>query len=390
MASFKKLLLDDDMYQTGDNIYLDVVVRNLDSTTWKIPAVFNQRRNEAFLDNPYDYYLSVVRWSLPAFSFPIALMYIQPNQPDPNLSVYSVTLSFDGDTQKQNIIFESRTNLPTPVDAIPVQRKSEYYFIYQYQHMVDMVNTALATAFSNLATKPAGSEAPYFIYNPVTKLFSLIAQAAHYDAKMVGSIQVYLNSNLFELFNGLVNIAEFLSNGRDFKILISNYRNNYYNDPAKISTIPPEYYETVEQFVSIPAWNAVKKITFETSLIPIQNEYTPASGNSFKKIMTDFEPLNSSSEDVRTSLQYFPQGQYRLIDLTGTTPLYNIDLKVTWLDVFGRGYTVQINHFQELSVKLLFTRKTVYKNYTDKILHLQKKITEKFKKNKRKDHLKYQ
>ena len=356
MSRYNKFQVDDEKDLSSDNVYVDIIVRNI-SDERRINAEYSETRVEAIVDNPSDYYLSLVRWSLPAYNLPLNIMPIQSGSSTD--SEYSVTLEFNGDIQPINIQYISR-NAVTPT----TDQSSIYFWMFTYQHMVDLINTALDSAFSALAAPPIGSTAPYLIFNPESNLFSLIAQTTFYDLTLATPIKIWFNSKLYELFNGLPSNFpnEILQlDGRDAQILVNDYHNNLYNEPISAPVFPPLFYEIKQNFKSISTWTAVKQIIFETQLIPINSEYTSVSNNSFKKILTDFEPIKSSDQDVRTLLQYFPQGQYRLVDLVGTNPQYNIDLIASWLDIYGNVHKVSIPYLHQMTAKLLFVKRNLYK-----------------------------
>ena len=79
---------------TGDNVYYDVVITNLETIDQNPPTLyFNETRNTPFVYDPESYYLSIIRFTLDTPTLPIFIPVIQPNQPDRDLTIYSVTLS---------------------------------------------------------------------------------------------------------------------------------------------------------------------------------------------------------------------------------------------------------------------------------------------------------
>ncbi len=361
---------------TSDNIYIDIKVANTGESRG-LPMRFKQRKTEPFLDNPSNYYLSLVRWNVPAFSMPLHIMPIQNNQSDSNLSQYSITLETSTDIEQTFLFYTSRNAEPTPLNAIPTQKFTEYYWIFTYQHMVDMINQAILVAFDNVSGKPAGAIAPFLIYDEEAKIFSIIAQLSQYGVTINptpippaspttqptydADIKIWMNYKLFELFNGFPSnfpTEPIAPDGRDVQILVQDYKNNTWSGSAGGGD---QVVQIKQNFKSISTWSPVKQILFETSLIPINKEYTSLSTNSFKKILTDFEPIQNSNDDIRTTYQYFPSGVYRLVDLIGTHKQYNIDLFVTWIDVFGNEYCPEVSAFQQFTAKLLFVKRNLYK-----------------------------
>lgn len=358
---------------TSDNIYIDIRVGN-SSGNRTIVAKYEQTRVDQLVANPSNYYLSMVRWKVPGFNLPILIFPIEPNQSDANRSDYTVTFETSTNIFQYHLYYVSY-NAPSfiPLNAIPTQQPSDYYFIYDYQQFINILNHGLTMAHDNVTGKPVGSVPPYILYDPVNKLFSYVAQQSQYGVDITpipappgnptdppsfdADIKVYFNYKLFSLFNGLP--ARIIPEGsvdatfgRDVQILTFDTLNNTYNI---------DYFIMEQTLSSIAYWSPVKQIVFITEIIPVNSENTATSNDSFRKILTDFEPIAASSQDVRTTFQYFPQGQYRLIDMTGTKPQYNIDLTVKWLDINGNEYFVLIPPFQQFSAKLIFIKRNLFK-----------------------------
>lgn len=357
---------------TDDDVYIDILIKN-DTGARSIIAKYEQTRSQQIVANPSNYYLSLVRWKVPGFELPLLIFPIEPDQPDILQSVYSVTLETSTDIYQYPLHYVSYNIPPNPPTVANPDPTSSFYFVYNYQQLLDILNHALQVAHDNVTGKPVGSEPPYVIYDPTVKLFSLIAQQSQYSVDISptpvppalpttpptfdAGIKVYFDFQLYALFNGMPSrtVAEGSAEstfGRDVQILIADYQNNTYN---------VDYFQIQQTLPSIEYWSPVKQILFITELIPINSEYTAVSSSSFRKILTDFEPITSYSTDVPATYQYFPQGQYRLIDLIGTKPLYSIDLQVKWLDVNGNEHFVLIPPFQQLTAKLLFVKRNLYK-----------------------------
>lgn len=380
---FNKFKVDDKNDLSSDNIYIDAEIRNVGDQRY-VAAIYDQQRIESFVDNPSDYYLSVVRFSIPAFGFPLHIMPIQTGL-GVNDSQYSITLDINNGANlvREFLIYEPRTADAQPTTSNPVQF-TPYYWIFEYQHMIDMINDALSRAFASLVGTPAGSVAPFMIFNPETKLFSIVADGTFYQItdtlpspfiypigynpilRYTSPVRIWFNYKLYELFNGIASFfaeATPQADGRDVQILVNNQNNNnVYINPNSAVPVPTTALEMKQQLISVATWNPVKQIIFTSGLLPINSEFTATSDNSFQKILTDFEPLNSSGQDVRTILQFFPQGPYRLIDCIGTNPLYRLDFNIKWKDAYGNLYDVVIPFLHLISVKFLFVKRSLYKN----------------------------
>ena len=346
----------------SDNIYINIDFNN--NTPDSIQsAVFNIERNDIVIEHPNEYYLSCVRFSVPAISTPVLIFPIQSNQNNINLSTFSVTLQNNNDISREFVIYQPRNgpNVRIPSSPVTEQEIIPYYFLYNYQHLIDMINIAFINALDNLPNKPANSEPPQLVYDPQSKLFSLIVQRQFYSLNVnnADTILIYMNSNLFTLLIGLSNEVVNLSEGRDFQILPFEYLNNSFQDPLAAPVYPSTYIEIKQQFSSVQQWYAVKNIILSSNLLPARKEYVGDNTTRTSAIL-DFEPPRDSNSDIRSVLQYFVAGQYRLVDLLGNNSIENFDINFQWQDVYGNVYPIEVPYLQSITLKLAFFRKELF------------------------------
>lgn len=355
-----------------DYIYYNITIRHNPNLGPGIQqAVYYSNQSDNIVPKCNDYYCSIVRFSVPGYNIPLMIFPIQNNQANPNLSTYSVTMEFGGIFYQVYLIFDPRDfTIPAPTTAIPLQKISEYYYIFEYQHMIDMMNTALATAYGMIPGPPAGSAIPYFIFDPVTQLISFICTKAGYDLNQPNPISVYLNSPLYQLVQGIavLDFGSSAANGASFQIYVTDTGNNSYTPPNQAVVYPQLYYQIQQQFFALDNWNVFQNLVFTTSSIPIVKEYVQSSNvnNSAQTpIITDFNPyLSDRSGSFRSILSYFPQGPYRLIDMISGDPLKKVDIQVFWQDKSNNLYPVYISTGQEVNIKILFVNKNAYNKRT--------------------------
>lgn len=410
-----------------DNIYFNIEISNplTSNPAYNIPpfqnsqntiiAEYMENTTQPILSNPSEYYLTIARFSVPGLSIPIIDMDIIPNQPNQNLTPYVLTLSFGGIDFPVNILYFSAdltTSLPGP--PIPIKQQSDYYYVYEYNIMIQMMNIALRTSFNALkAAFPAAppTEPPFFEFNEETQLISLVAQNSYSEVIAGGpTIEVWANDIFYFRFvnSMMINyIGSNQVNGKDVRFLfppttlqtfvsVTNplgtqllepkyndlYAINASNPVGAFARLPRDYTLSInnpalaglngaylfntQEFVTLQYWNSFKNIIFTTASIPIQAEYIPANNTTggqgsgsvaYKPILTDFEPLLPRAGDARTLLQYYPQGPYRLIDLLGTQPLQKLDIKIFWQDIYDNLHPLVIGPNELASVKLLFIKK---------------------------------
>lgn len=344
---------------TEDTIYFNAVVNNPNATVpsnWKY-ATFDQTRTDNIVDKASDYYLAVARFELPGHYIPLHIFPIQFGQSDPNLSVYSVTLEYNGVASQQYLNFVTSDESATvPTTADPEQIVGPYYFVYTYQHLLKLLNTAFSDALSNLAGAPGGAAPPVMSYDASTKLFTLEAMVEYYDIDEAAiPIYIYMNTKLYILFQGFFvntlnsDVTGGAPDGKDVQFQIENFSTATYDDL---------FYYITQNYISISNWNPFKRIVFISSGMPIQSEYIPTSDDASEKVLVDFRPDESSQEDIRSVYQYTPQF-YRLIGLTSNLPLRRVAFRIYWEDKDNNFYLLKIPFLQQMSVKFALIRKNL-------------------------------
>lgn len=369
-----------------DRIYYNVVMpynpinsQNNDSPI--SPAIFNVEFNQAILDNPSEYYLAVQRFTIPTQTIPIMIAQIQNwplNVTGPNKMIQSFTLTYGANTSGQVYLDFLTTNPNYPVPAAPSASKPSvdevpYYYVYNYEQMILMMNNALQTAFNNLPVKPVGSFAPFFIYDTNTELISLVAQIAYYDLANVTPIKIYCNiDTLIYVDNLPLNfLGRNTTNGMDVQLLVRDQKNNYYN-PQYLTPpipIPPAYYIMTQCCHSLTNWNAFRSLQLVSSTLPIRKEYVPRqfyenpSIINTSGILKDFEPILDLGPEARTTVQYQLNSPYQLINMFGSVPLTKLDISIFWTDQQGHQQLLDIAPGQTVSIKLVFIKKSSYEGY---------------------------
>jgi hypothetical protein len=203
------------------NVYYNIEIKPKfgNGQTQVVEAIFSDFRNDVIISNPKNYFLSVIRATVPGNAIPI---FIYPNNGiDGSRTVdnnfFSITLS-DLTTNTDYQVFinyvSSYSYFPSTVE--------QYYYIFSFTSFIDMINTAFETAFNtlknaNISISPTIK--PYMYYDPMTSLFSLIVQKNY-----INNIDIHLNSNLYKFFESFdVDYFSFSSpNGKDVKLRIYN------------------------------------------------------------------------------------------------------------------------------------------------------------------------
>lgn len=354
-----------------DNIYYNVELSNNTSSGAPLDVVFNSEQNEIVVQHPDEFYLTVARFSISGLSIPNAYFEAIPNQSNPNLGIYTVTLTYVPDNANftQNVTFVPQNNHPTPIP--PFNKINPYYFVYSYQNLLNLFNSALQQAFNGLKAAYPGlilNEAPYFVYRDGT--FILVMEASYLDEP----VKLYLNAPSFAIFPSLSGKTNGynLTNEALFFEFTPYFADNFYQIDPSNPVSPPVYIKFPLESKPFSTLSALKKIII-TSNMPVNGELKPSlisldttqAGNvSFQNILTDFVPNSGEPGLEREQLVYNPT-IYRLIDLKSTAPLNLINLRVFWVDRNDNLYPLRLIFGQSASIKLLFVKKEVYEGIND-------------------------
>jgi hypothetical protein len=431
------------MYREGLHTYFNVTIpHNDDNNPYSLPtqAKYFDERTQDIIDRPQDYYISLIRFDVPISEIPIftagAIPFdttsgLFPAGANNNVNKLgdSITLSYGGVDTQVFLEWLPEINTPaptnTPSQANPQQNanliNNPYYYVKSYQHYLDLINMALAaayygTAFAGSPPKVASAKAPYMIYDSATQLMSLIADKS-FDPITAGAptIQIYMNTLLYELFNDSFNVYQngyTAANGKNIQILVENTGNNLIQSSVTTPSIPapPAWSATInyqlgdivssggntyisiatnnlnhlppsaqwtayvvptpttisgstllemkQEYQTLDLWNSFQTIVFTTASIPIVNEFVRndnGSGDAVTiPILTDFSNADTTS---RKKLSYFPQGPYRMTSLKGITPLRKTDIQVYWTNEYQQLFPLMIPSHENVTMKFMFRRK---------------------------------
>ena len=338
---------------SSDNLYFDISISS-NNQTRVTRTSYSAVRTRNIVDKASDYFISVIRFTIPAFYVPVLVVPIADiatGETD-----YSVSVGYDGEYVEKKLFYTNQGNF------IPDARVSNYMF--SYSQMVDMINTALEEAFNDLTAPPAGSVAPFITFNSTTQLFTLYGQNDSYNESLDPRVEVFMNDQLYSLFGSfyverLSSGTSFNANGRDVRIKFVDLKNNVVDgiDPLD----PNVYVAMMQDFSTLYNWNPYKRIVIVSNNLPIQSESVLGDGDGFLNVLTDFEPSNDVT-DTRSVYQYEPSAQYRLIDMVSDAPLRNIDLAIYWQDIDSNLIPLYIPFDSQVTLKLAFIRKSMFDN----------------------------
>jgi hypothetical protein len=407
-------------------IYYDLDVVNtynpsLNSTTTQQlnRLTFTEVRSSPILDNPSDYFLSIVRFSLDTpNSMPVCLPQIDLNQtlatPDfPNETIYYVSLKYDDGVnpaviQKKKVIFIPQSFTQTGLAGTPipptypltlVKTTSPYYWLNSFQFFISMINKALSDCYdllyiainqapyTPLPVDITATSKPYMLWDNATNKATLVfPQVTPFswtqNALSTGSAKLFLyfDNQLFTLFSSFENIlnATYLDpavvgiTGDEAHYLIQNY--NKYNanfvkagtgtgEPLLDSLYMQQPYSTGAML------SPIQSLVFNTSLLPIlpqligiprilrDNNSSTGQNDNLSNEITDLVVNVSRGDEYFPNVLYLPTAEYRLIDLNGNAPISAVQISVLWKDIYGIYHDFYLQNNCNCSLKIMFRRK---------------------------------
>jgi hypothetical protein len=371
--------------------YLDVNLATLETGVQPITKFVN--RNSPIVDNPSDYYVSVARFICSTQRIPLwqpQLNTTSPNNDGIN-TIYSVTLSYSTSISTQvymQVINEDNT-VPAPVQPVTVEPTTTWGNVYSYFTICDMINTAIATAYSDLVTKVADggvslyADPPYMIWNPVTQLFSMTGYPlSQYDQSTGGDVvNIYFNNNFRQFLLGwdyqIQNNSPNSTTGQDVLLVMQNLNNNISPAPSPPTAIDPTTTTLImsQAIVSSFCFVALSRIQVLASL-PIAFPYlsdAPLSvlatglNNNTENILLDFI-VNYSDGGAGAYQQ--PILYYASSDLftapqkmAGNHSFNSFYVSVRWVNL--QGYSVPLETFglRNASIKFAFIHKSIIERF---------------------------
>ena len=340
MRSTKKSSLD------NEYIYYDMLINSQGESRI---ANYSVELTSDLLSRSSDYKMAVHSISMQCSDIP--LLIFVPNS-------YSVTLNYNNSTSNQTFVqYESTSDLATT--------DSRYYYIYTFSIFLDMINTALQTAFTNLSSKPPTIDTvipspPYFTFDPSTGIIALNAQKAYYDTKLLSTpIQIFMNDNLLTYFEGIAikyyNTPTVVGQNGQF-LVYDKYNNS--------SAIDNTYYSMYADYDPKVLWNSFKTLLFSSSSMSVNSEYYPNQQNDQSgsvrlngiKIISKYDYNYVGNYISRPlSLEYQPNF-YKWISLLDTADFNVVDIKVQWVDEYNNVHDIVLYGTETIAITLAFKR----------------------------------
>lgn len=357
-----------------DTIYFNVVLNN--NTNVSQQANFTILLPVTnFLKPGAVYDVAIDRFSLDGSSLPIFIF--PPVGPD---SFY-VTLTYS------TYVGQSIVSFNSVIDTGP----NTLYAggVYSYQEFALQINQAFITAFTilNGPTQANGAlnatAAPFLVFNTSSQTYTLWADSAYYDETLSTPISVFMNNNLYFMFNNFLveSVSEYNVNYQDFRISILNLNGTNTQNVGGVETFTAvglvttksivggvNYYLMSQEYSNLGTMQAVQKLSISSKNLGITPELTTGVNTTASLVNTNFSssqiPINNVISDMignfgdngsqwRSLLTYNPT--YRRYHNRTPTSISNIiDLTCTWQDSTNTDYPFYIEKNKNMSAKFVF------------------------------------
>lgn len=338
-------------------------------TAFKAVATINN--SQPIIADPSQYYCSIIRLLFPGYAIPLVGFDVVQPVTDINKGIYSFTLTYGATSSAQTFyIYVPSVKIFTPPVAPSATQDftTGYYNIYDYDHIIKIMNTALETAFNEIKTLVgvpiAAAQVPFFVFNHDTSKIDLYADKAFFDESLATPIKIYFNSPSYIYMKGFYYISESVNQpqGRDNYFVINS--DHTLNDKTIGATT---YVMMSQQYISLQYMSPLKSILVATTMNIRPESYNIAVPDSIQNvgysgIMTDYCPDVSVPQPGISSYKfiYNATSLYRVFEFYQRSPVYNIQAALFWSDNNGQTYPLYIPRGQLVDIKFMFIKKSIF------------------------------
>ena len=288
------------------------------------------------------------------------------NQTDINKSIYSITITHNNVDYQEYIMFEAEidTNINKEVIPLPPSQNSGlqdfstgYYYIYSYYSWCKMMNDTFNKIIARINFDNPGlfPNAPQMVYDK--EVFTFIYPKEIYSTNS----QIYFNQSLALDIGGFpFKLIKFNNVNNKHNLLLIPPINDpmafsYLNPNSNVPEPTPSYYRLSQEYDVRFRFNGVSQLVLTSDYLAIRKEYYPDTSNPNNTfISAGYQQFNTPSLPIIASFSLIDEGGsswvqtqdyqpafYKWIDLLGSQPLKEIDIKV-YLQL-KRGSLIQAN-----------------------------------------------
>jgi hypothetical protein len=339
-------------------------------------ARLDQNLDRSIVNNAANYLLAVDSATVTLQNIPLFIMPMELNQAAAAGQISTIQVGVCQNMSSSDIANSNVTSvvkyltsviwIPRELGLKPVAQPATgtpaitpYYYCYSYEHLVDMINTAMNTSWT-MAGSP-GASPPVFSYDATTNLFAWTSPTAFLtDGGSATGWSVCWNlayDNIWNNFDAIDNGGSRLdlySNG----VFILETVDSRLTNTVSSNLVLTQDYPTTDNF------NSAQRLVITTQSIPTAFEYFPpvygqGSITNTHRILVDI-PLDFDNQVTfqRSTFSYDPN-QYRWCDLQSTEPLRRISVNIQWVDKLNKFYDIPIKEADVCTVRLVLRHKSL-------------------------------
>lgn len=340
-----------------DNIYFDILLTNTSNNL--IEASYDVTKKGPILKQPRDYYLALSKFTCDLSALPIFRF---------RDGEYVITSKWDVFTENTIVPFISTT------PSNPSNRD-----IYNYQHFLNIINSAIRTSLSNLWTTSGGTlpvpnptvatnPVPFIAFDGENSPLRFVFPEEYNNDIVANTVELFFNYSLFEFFETFQ--SEFngdFSSNEAFKIIVRSDGENYANYPTDGIVIAFDGYTMVQDSSSFYLWYDIKDILISSQSLPVLKENygfpnSLSNDNTKLSILTDVSITSLGGVGTLGTLEYLPQPQYRLLTLTSSQVLSQVDIRFNYRTKRNEIRPLLLAPNKSITCKLLFVKRDLFKN----------------------------
>lgn len=407
------LYLDDTVEPS--EIYYNIIVKNnitgydnLGNPTpinSSVPLTFDETRAKPYLNNPKDYYMSVLSFEMDTQAVPVFISEPVVGATDISSTIYWITIT----DANNNVVTNGHQNVrwspedlsaPKPPSPVPTNfNEYPYYFGYNYSYFIELVNKALATP-AHTSTAPFLTMEGNFVTLSAPARANLnqdfMTDASGNCVDFNGNPnplghKIFFNSELYYLFSSLPAIERneplkgslggTVKNANFQLLMVINPSGTNLSTVATSFTIPPatnpyRVVNSVTEYPPFPMWNPVDTIVFTADHLYIVPELIAANATTSTQnvdarksnaesyyILADYAAPLYTGKEYKPNITYQPSAEYKLSDVYGNNPIYQLNLNVYWKDKYGSLHRFLLESGGTASLKILFRKKVFYLDF---------------------------
>lgn len=379
------MIKNDFIYYNGSSL-----CQKLNPNDPDVPASFFDQRPAPIIEDATNWKLAIERFSVSSRCLPVWIPKLYNLSLSASQTAYELQLNLisvsTGGTTLQNIssnpVSLNYTCTTKYSSLSATDPASPYFYVFDINVFVDMVNNALQNAYNSLQTvlnQQSGFESVILETKCPKMSFANNIFSFYFDSNGFGGIDatsngtsqvenmaLLLNSDLQNLLCNL-NVSYFQNNQSSvppllpYEVNVSNKISNLLTIGTKTYFIESQSYESTSCVFS-----PVQSIVFVGNL-GLQNEYTGStnilnnqnnnyiSSTGIENNITDISLALDTCQDYNSLISFVPS-HLRYCDIL-VNEIRNIDIKIFWKHINGNNYPLLLADGAYMNIKIGFYRK---------------------------------